>query len=156
MSTLDNALANARGNTTQQLWTLHKALEVLQAKARGDAYWADLNVDHGWKKLRRSQLTRPKKKDPFLPTAPLKELIPKFDEEWELDLLLKRTQFNAAENKKWWAERNLSNCHTVEPEDPEYPIYHLQTWDRYYVPDMEPDVEPNMVSGMVPDMITYM
>jgi pentatricopeptide repeat protein len=156
MSTLDNALANARGNTTQQLWTLHKALEVLQAKARGDAYWADLNVDHGWKKLRRSQLTRPKKKDPFLPTAPLKELIPKFDEEWELDLLLKRTQFNAAENKKWWAERNLSNCHTVEPEDPEYPIYHLQTWDRYYVPDMEPDIEPNMVSGMVPDMITYM
>jgi pentatricopeptide repeat protein len=135
MTSLDKALADASSSTTQQLWTLHKAVEVLQAKSRGDEYWANLSVDSAWKKSRRSQLTRPEKDDPFLPTGPLKDLILEFDEEWELDLLLGRKQFNTAEQTKWWAEHNLANCHTVAPEDREYPIYRDQTWDKYYVPE---------------------
>ncbi|KAJ5775438.1 uncharacterized protein N7511_000449 [Penicillium nucicola] len=134
MISLDAALADAPGSTKMQLRTIKDAVQALKSKSCGDAQWVNLSVDSTSKKARRSRRTPPKKEDPSLPTLPLKDLIVEFDEEWELDLLLKRKNFTTAEQTKWWAEHNLSNCHSMAAEEHDYPAYKAETWDRYYVP----------------------
>ncbi|KAJ5317623.1 hypothetical protein PENANT_c038G06488 [Penicillium antarcticum] len=133
MVSLDAALGGASGSTPTNLWTLHEAVEVLQAKSRGDEKWASISVDPALKKSNRSQLIQPEKENHFLPRDSIKNLIMNFDEERELDLLLERKQLK---HTKCWAEHNLSNCHSMAAEERDYPMWKRQTWDDYYVPGM--------------------
>ena len=128
-------LPTASYETKEQVRILRQTIEVLEAKLNGDPHWSTISVHPEWKKAGRSKQFQPTEQQHLLPTTSLEDLIMNFDEEGELDLLLRRTQFDAAEQAKWWAESNLSKLHSAPAEDPDYPAYEPETWDSYYVPE---------------------
>ncbi|KAJ5794863.1 Pentatricopeptide repeat protein [Penicillium paradoxum] len=128
-------LSSASHDTAEEIAILQRTVKVLEAKSQGDSHWSAISVHPEWKKLRRSNPIKPTKKQSLLPTTDLEDLVMNFDEEWELDMLLKRKRFDTSEHAKWWAESNLAEVHSVPPEDPNYPWYEPETWDGYYVPE---------------------
>ncbi|KAJ5463087.1 Pentatricopeptide repeat protein [Penicillium sp. IBT 31633x] len=128
-------LSTASHEIVEQIATLRQTIKVLDAKSQGDSHWSGISVHPEWKRLRRSNLFKPTGKQHLLPATDLEDLIMNFDEEWELDLLLRRKQFHASDHAKWWAESNLSEVHSVPPEDINYPWYQPETWDGHYVPE---------------------
>jgi hypothetical protein len=127
-------MASASHDTAEQVSILRRTVKVLEAKSQGDPHWSTISVHPERKRLRRSH-PKPTEKQHLLPTTRLEELILDFDEEWELDQLLNRRQFNPSDHAKWWAESTLSKLHSELPEDPKYPWFEPETWDGYYVPE---------------------
>ena len=118
-----------------QVLALRQIVGALEAKLEGDSHWSTINVRPELKRLKRSKPFKQTEQQHLLPTTDLGELIMNFDEEWELDLLLKRKQFDAPDHAKWWAESNVTNSNTVPSEDPEYPWNNPAHWGAHYVPE---------------------
>ncbi|CRL31104.1 Pentatricopeptide repeat [Penicillium camemberti] len=136
LGSLENAIKSSGSyDAAGQVLVLRQIVGALEAKFEGDSYWSAI---HGHPELKRSNRSKPFKvteQQHLLPTTDLGELIMNFDEEWELDTLLRRKQFDAPDHEKWWAETHVSKSHTVPSEDPEYPWNNPANWGRPYFPE---------------------
>ncbi|CAI7646321.1 unnamed protein product [Penicillium glandicola] len=136
LGSLENAIRSSSSyDAAGQVLVLRQIVGALEAKFEGDSHWSAISVQPEWKRLNRSKAFKLTEQQHLLPTTDLGELIMNFDEEWELDMLLRRKQFNAPDHAKWWAESNVSKLHTVPSEDPEYPWNNPANWGRHYVPE---------------------
>jgi pentatricopeptide repeat protein len=136
LASLENSLLPTDSSESKrQLRILRETIEVLELKLNGDPHWSTIHVNTDRKKAIRAKGRIPPKRQHLLPTTSLENLMTDFDEERELDLLLRRKLFTRGERKKWWAESNMSILHSASAETPEYPSYESETWDGYYVPE---------------------